>query len=726
MDLKTEKRSFLTLKLTAAFLLSASLACSTSFAESLPDFSVIQFNSKPKPIKLINPLYLDTSKTEKPVLKIHTTVPYQNLEEFTESDYFSSGIDVEEPKTEIVNDAFTPPVEVKAEEIEPLEIIEDNYYASAQKETLSSDMEGRIISRMLISGLKTLNQDIVVSKISTKEGSLFNSDILQQDLQKIYASGYFTDEMSVEPVLNSDGTVEIVFNLEENILVSDVSIIGNTVISTLELTPLVSPLKRLPQNIIKINETVDKVNKYYHDKGYILASVVDVSDDSKGALEFSINEGVINKIEIEGNERTRDYVIERNIMTLPGTVYNENFLKEDLARIYSTQIFSEVDRKIVPSDVVEGEYNVKVVVTEGSTNSVSLGGGIDSGIGLFGSVGYKEDNFMGKGQKLSLSGLVGSGILLSDTSIKNRMNYQAELSFFEPHFINADNSLMSKLYFRDLGSYQVPLAIERRFGGRVGIEHKIKSYDNLTANMSVGLENISLKEGDFNKISSMYAKRGFNIKDRAKELNDGFFVYLEPAIKYSTLDSLENPRNGVVANAKFIEAISFTNSDNTNGRLAGGVTKYFPVRKKSSFSLTARGGFKAHGDNMPEVMAFRLGGPYSVRGYRMNGVGMGEGFLMGSAELATPLPFVDRFKYDFLKKIRITFFMDAGRVFDETIGSALYDRPLSAISMGVGLKVYIPGVGPVSVDYGLPLTNVGEYGSKNGYFTFSTGDIYGW
>ena len=110
----------------------------------------------------------------------------------------------------------------------------------------------------------------------------------------------------------------------------------------------------------------------------------------------------------------------------------------------------------------------------------------------------------------------------------------------------------------------------------------------------------------------------------------------------------------------------------------------------------------------------------------MNGVGMGEGFLMGSAELATPLPFVDRFRYDFLKKFRITFFMDAGRVFDETIGSALYDRPLSAISMGVGLKVYIPGVGPVSVDYGLPLTNVGDYGSKNGYFTFSTGDIYGW
>ena len=47
---------------------------------------------------------------------------------------------------------------------------------------------------------------------------------------------------------------------------------------------------------------------------------------------------MIDKIIIEGNEKTKDYVIERNIMTQPGTVYNENYLKEDLGRIYSTKI----------------------------------------------------------------------------------------------------------------------------------------------------------------------------------------------------------------------------------------------------------------------------------------------------------------------------------------------------------------------------------------------------
>ena len=171
-----------------------------------------------------------------------------------------------------------------------------------------------------------------------------------------------------------------------------------------------------------------------------------------------------------------------------------------------------------------------------------------------------------------------------------------------------------------------------------------------------------------------------------------------------------------------------TDFDHTNGRLSGAVTRFFPVFKKSSFSLTGRAGIKIHGDDMPEIMAYRLGGPYSIRGFRMNGVGTGESFLMGTAELATPLPFVDKLKWDIFKKMRLTFFVDAGKVFDPTVTNTLFDRPEHAITAGIGLRVFIPGVGPISIDYGLPLTNPGRYGSENGYFTFGSGgmNVYGY
>ena len=748
MRLNFKRGEFLTSKLTAVLLLSAISFAQPSFAEISPDFSFIETSSKA--VKLVNPLYLDTSRAEKPVLKINTSVPYSG--EFEESDYFSSSIDDKEPENppqqnapppslpvvetnqnappqptnkEENNNFFAPPQEetAKGEIVVPNQS-EDSYYAAAS-ESSDINLEGALIHSITISGLQVLNPQAVLSRIKTQSGSLFNTEVLQEDLQRIYAIGFFTDRMAVEPEIRNDGSVDLVFTLEENILVSDISIVGNTVISSVELMPFVMPMKGLPQNINAINESIDKINNYYHQKGYILAKVDSVDDDPDGALSLNINEGVIDKILIQGNNKTKDYVIERNILTQPGTVYNENYLKDDLSRIYATQIFSDVERKIEPSDTVDGEYNVTVVVKEQSTNSLAVGGGIDNALGAFGSISIREDNFLGKAQKLSVSGILGSGILLSDASIKNRMNYQLELNFFEPHFLNADNSLMSKLYYRDLGSFQVPLAIERRFGLVGAIEHKVQSYDGLTTNLSAGIEHISLSEGDFAQISSLYAKHNLNIANRAKELTGGFFVNLAPGVKYSSLDSKENPREGIVAQAKFMEALSLSDIKNTNGRLAGAITKYFPVAKKSSFSLTARGGIKVHGDEMPEVMAFRLGGPYSVRGFKMNGVGTGDAFLMGSAELATPLPFADRIKYDFIQKMRITFFVDAGKVFDPTISSKLYDRPLSAITAGVGLKVYIPNVGPISVDYGIPFTNPGAFGSKRGYFTFGTGGSIG-
>lgn len=590
-------------------------------------------------------------------------------------------------------------------------------------------LEGKTIKHIYVDGLKTISEKIVLDAIKTKVGNPFNEELIQQDLQNIYATGYFQDSMAVNPIMNADNTVDLVYVVRENLIIKDVAIVGNTVIPTSELLKLVEPLKGSPQNIDNINVAIADIENLYKSEGYILGGVQDVNDDENGVLTFTISEGIINKFIIEGNEKTKDYVITRNMMTQPGTVYNENYLKEDISKLYATNLFKDVSREILPAEDGEsGKYDLKISVKEASSNNIAIGMGIDSGLGLFGSLGLNENNFMGRGQKVSLNGIIGSGVLLSDASIKRRINYQTELSFFEPYFLNENNSLMAKMYFRELGSFQVPLAIERRFGLMSSVEHKVKGIENLSTGIGFGFENIHLKEGDFKKIASMYANSNINIAKRKEELAGGSFLNLAPSIKYCNLDDEELPRDGIVAQARFIEAFSIDNIHKTNGRIAGSVTKYIPVFEKSSLALTGRGGMKVHGDRMPEVMAFSLGGPYSMRGFKMSGVGSGEGFIMGSAELSTPIPYVDRLKYDFFKKLRLTFFIDAGSVFDETISSKLYDRPLHAISGGVGIKVFIPKIGPISVDYGIPFTHTGKYGPKHGYFTFGTGgyDLYGY
>ncbi len=585
----------------------------------------------------------------------------------------------------------------------------------AESNTYINDIE--------ILGANIIKPEFILKKLTLQKGSLYDKDVMQQDLKTIYKLGYFTERMKAIPVKNENGTISLKIILEENIPVTNFTIEGNTVVSTDELMLYLLPLKGKPQNITAINHAMEKINECYYSKGYILSKIDTIYDDPDGTLNISITEGKINKIMITGNEKTKEYVVERNIMTEPGTVYNENIIKQDLVRLYSTQAFKDVNRTIEVSEEDPDAYDITIELKEQRTASVSVGGGIDSATGAFGSIGIADNNFRGKNQRVSLTGLVGSGILMSDASIKSHMNYQAELSFFEPHFLNSDNSLMSKLYFRDLGSYTIPLAIERRIGAEATIAHRLKYNPRMSTTLTTGVEHIHLSEGDSNRIETLYNKFGLNISERAKQLSGGFFFRVAPGLAYDSRDTMINPRHGALMSARYEEAIGIDNFTKTNGRLVGMAKKFVPVGKKSSLTFTGRGGLKIHGSDMPEIMAYRLGGPYTIRGYRINGVGTGTSFVMGSAELATPLPFVDRLKVNFLHNLRLTFWVDAGKVFNPTISSTLYERPLHAITAGIGLKITIPGVGPLSIDYGFPLTNPGPNGSENGYFTFGVGDM---
>ena len=191
------------------------------------------------------------------------------------------------------------------QELQPPE--QNHFFAPPAEEAVYTagvdevDLEGKIINEISFEGLKTISPEAIKSQIKTIAGSLFNEELLQQDLQRIYAVGFFTDKMAIEPELNDDGTVNLKFILQENIKVTGVSVVGNTVISTMELLPFVTPLRNYPQNIANINEAIDKINNYYHTKGYILAGVNSVDDSDDGNLVFSITEGVIDKIFIEVN-----------------------------------------------------------------------------------------------------------------------------------------------------------------------------------------------------------------------------------------------------------------------------------------------------------------------------------------------------------------------------------------------------------------------------------------
>ncbi len=594
----------------------------------------------------------------------------------------------------------------------------------AASDDISSEIsDNSKITKIEFEGNHLINSSDIVKVMNMQIGDVYSKELVQQNLKAIYKTGYFSEKMKAIPIPNDPDSLTLKIYLEENIPITGFAVTGNTVVSTGEILNILSSLEGQPQNLRTLGDAIANVEDLYASKGYVLARVSNVQDDPDGCVNIEVQEGIINSISFEGNKKTKDFVIERNILSTPGSVYNENTLKADLMRLYSTQAFRDVNRKIDKSPDDPNLYDVTIVLEEQRTGTISLGGGLDTATGLFGQAGFVENNFLGNGQRVGINFMAGTGVIMSDSSTLDHANLQAEVSFFEPRLKGTDNSLLVKAFGRDFGSYQVPLAIEQRYGAEVVLSRPFKTYKNLLGSIKLGGEYIKVKEGDANKIAGLYNQHNIPISERSKQLQGGTYITIGPSLVYDTRDNVLNPRSGVLATLRFNENVNITDFNYTHGTLAAGIKRYFPVMKKSSFSLMARAAGKIHGD-MPEVMAYSLGGPYTVRGYRMSTIGTGEGFMMGSAELTTPFFFLDRIeKVKFLDNIKFSLFVDAGHIYNGSITNKLYNRPEYGIAGGVGIKLFIPGVGPLSIDYGIPFTNVGE-GNRRGAFSFGVGDIF--
>ncbi|MDD3014616.1 MAG: BamA/TamA family outer membrane protein [Candidatus Gastranaerophilales bacterium] len=580
--------------------------------------------------------------------------------------------------------------------------------------------EGITIKDIEISGNNLVKSDTILVKLSTKKGSKFDRELIQRDLKTIYDMGYFTERIKAVPQSSTTG-IKLQIHVEENVPVTGFNILGNNVITTSEINNILKNQAGLPQNIAELNRSVEKIEELYAEKGYILSRIKKITDDPDGTINMQINEGIIDDIKITGNTKTKDFIIKRNMYTAPGMTYNENILKQDLTRIYTSQAFSDVRRVISASAKDPNKYSVSIEVDEKRTGSISLGGGVDTGSGLFGMVGYADNNFRGLGQQLSLNFLAGSAALLQDRDIIRRASLQIEANFVEPRFRNTLNSISSTAFARDYASYQIPLGIERRIGGEIEIARPIKKIPHLAGSVSAGFENVNIKEGNYDEIKNLYNTKGVDIKERAKQLSGGTFVSLGPSVVYDTRNNYINPTSGWYNTAGFKESFAISGDSSTFGKVTVSTRKYIPVGQKSTITLSGRLGSKVIGD-MPEFAAFRLGGYNTIRGFYEGDVGTGTGFMMGSAELRTPIPFIDKVtKIGFFRDMRAAAFIDTGTIFNRSITDTLYNRPGYAISTGLGLRVVVPGMGPIRVDYGYPISYVGAGNKRGGRFTFGFG-----
>jgi outer membrane protein insertion porin family len=565
--------------------------------------------------------------------------------------------------------------------------------------------QGLTINKISIEGNKLITGDKIKDTMVIRPGSLYSKTMLKEDLRRIYDMGYFTEKIKAVPVATSDGIVLRIV-VQENAPVTGVHIDGNTIVDDNELQAIFASQTGMPQNIGQLNESIEKVEKLYAEKGYVLARVSNIEDDPDGVINLKINEGMIDKIQFVGNRKTKDYVLKRMMASKAGEVYNEKKLGEDMKRLFGTQAFKDVRRVITASPDDPDKYNLTVEVDEKRTGAISLGGGVDTSTGLFGSLGYNDPNFLGRGQNVSSVFAVGSGIINRNTATQaNSRTYQFDVGWSDPSFMNTSNSLSVNGYGRNYSSFNVPLGVERRVGSEITWGKPLKNMNHTSLGLSLRGENVHVQ--DYATRSDL-AKFKINSTQRSAQLQGGTFLTLSPTLAFDTRDNRFSPTSGWLNTVSVGGSYGLAGST-SYGTVNANLRKYIKIRDGITLALNAQGGHNLMGD-IPTFNMYRLGGSYSVRGFQEGGLGIGNGYLMSSAELRTKIPAIGKMKnIPVLNSLTAATFLDAGTVLGGSSLNSQFNRTTRGVSTGLGIRVNMPGVGPIRIDYAIPLMGRSSY-----------------
>ena len=576
--------------------------------------------------------------------------------------------------------------------------------------------QGVTITQVEITGNNNVPDAVILAAIDARPGTIYNKKRLKSDLEKIYELGYFTEKLRAVPVATRDG-IHIRYQVEENPVVKGFKIEGNTVVATEDLMSLFGEQTGMPQNIKTINEGIKALEKTYKDKGYVLARVDSVDEDKDGTVILKLAEGKLHKISFIGNKKTIEYVLRRALAQKEDQIYNEKTVSEDLKRIYSTQTVSDVRRVIKASDEKPGEYDLTIETDEKKTGTVSLGGGADTATGLFVSGGYSEPNFMGRGYNVNAMALIGSGVIGSTSQVVHRKSLQFQLGFFNPSVFNTQNSLGTTAFAREYGSFNVPLAIERRLGADINWGRPLgERFRNTGFSAGLGFENIKVTEGTD---AATLASFGVPPSLRASEISSASYIYLTPTLTNDTRNNRFNPNRGHLYTLS--NRLGLGLGDDTYSTVNMNLRRYLRVTDGITLALNGQAAYNYLG-NIPEYNQMRMGGSYSVRGYQEGGLGTGEHSLIGSAEIRTKVPFLRRIKkYPVYDMVQLAFFADAGQLFNRPEINDYFNRPGYGVSVGMGLRANLPLLGPLRFDYAVPL--VGK-GANINNFNFGVGQKF--
>lgn len=467
----------------------------------------------------------------------------------------------------------------------------------------------------------------------------------------------------------------------------------------------------------KANESSVAIREYLGALGYAFANVNPNPALNRDNLTVNLTFFVdpsrrvyVRKIEITGNERTRDSVARREIRQLESAWYDGDAIRLSRDRLDRLGYFQSVDFSTEPVPGSIDQVDVNIAVEERQTGSINLGIGYGQTDGVILSAGISEDNAFGSGSALSFS---------INTSQNNRTFV---LSHTNPYWTQDGVSRSTSIFYRKVspsldnpGEYEVKSA-----GGGLGFGVPITEFDRISLGANFESDQIGIDP------TSVNTPEAYNqyVQDYGESTNS---VIFNLGWSKDTRDSLLFPTKGSLIR---LGGVAGTVSLKYY-LLSAQFQHYVPIGRDYALGFNALfdyGGVYGSDKPYPVIKDVYAGGIGTVRGYLGNSLGPkdsktgtflgGSKRVVGNAQFSFPLPGT---KSD--PTLRLFVFADAGQVYgaDGRGNDTTIDFGDLRYSTGVGLSWLSP-MGPLQLVYAKALN--AQVNDRTQVFQFQIGTAF--
>lgn len=576
-------------------------------------------------------------------------------------------------------------------------------YLSSNDDSAIEAQVGKTITSVDFEGIPEEVKAKLAPLIQSKPGSTVTVEGIRNDVASLGSIGVFSQ---IRPVFVSvpEG-VKLTYQLVSNPVVKNVEFSGNTVFTSDYLKSIMQIPKDSVLNFVLVNQKLREIEDLYLKQGYMLVSIPNVQVSADGTLHIDISEGIVEDIVIVGNEKTKNYVITRELKLKKGKPFNKFLASRSMERLYNLGYFEDVNMKLLQGKTNEHDVIIEIDVIEQKTGIVTVGAGYSDADGTVGIIELGDTNFRGTGDKVNLHwefGGAGDG-----------KNYT--LSYTRPWINDNGDSLGASIFNRiyeyddyDANGDKVAEYDKRRKGWNLTWGHVSDEYRTNYFNFESSKESYDDHDGfETGEVMDKYLAKNnitdYHDSDWYKAIMDNFGT----TNSFTFTHVFDNRDN--YFNASKGRRISF--AAQWGGHGLGGDYDFYKFTAEGRFykalgnghilALRLMGGY-IDGD-VSYGNLFDLGGSDTLRGYE-------DDQFKGKKMYAATL----EYRFPIAKKVQGVLFTDAGSTWGIDEGKIPWYTDDDSLnwSVGVGIRLQTP-IGPIRLDYG--------HGDRNKFnFSFGT------